>query len=309
MTKRILILYYSQTGSVSRLIKSFTKFLDTPEVELVWEQIKPKANYPYPWKLGKFFDIFPECINGEPPEIYPPKFNNNEKFDLVILAYQVWFLAPSLPIQGFFKSEYVRVLQDTKVITLVGCRNMWHCASEIMKKMIADAGGIHIDNVVLTHQGSPLATFITTPRLLLTGKRDRAMGIFPPGGFREEDIQALSRFGKRIANNLDVLSDSSNRPLLEGLGAVSVNSKYVIPEAIGRFLYVPWAKLARLFGKQGSWTRMPIIALFAALLVIEIPIVILVATLVRIVLSPLLEPKIRDYIAALEAPYSVNYQR
>jgi hypothetical protein len=301
--KRILIVYYSQSGDVTRSAKSFIRFLkESEDVALTWECIKPKADYPYPWSLYKFFDVFPECVNGEPPEIDLPKFSSDEKFDLVILAYQVWFLAPSLPIQGFLKSEYAKVLQDTKVITLVGCRNMWHSASETMKKMISDIGGIHIDNVIITHQGSPLLTFITTPRLVLTGKKDKALGILPPGGFCDQDINSLSRFGKRIVDNLDALSEQSNQSLLKGLSAVEVNQLYIIPELIGRVLYRAWAKIARFFGKPGSWTRKPIIFLFAAHLVLAIPIVLLVSALLKIILAPLLNKKIENYVEVLKSP-------
>ncbi|PMB01512.1 hypothetical protein CEN49_27515 [Fischerella thermalis CCMEE 5273] len=304
--KRVLVVYYSQSGDVTRAVESFTKFLQTPEVELTWECIRPKDNYPLPWSLYKFFDVFPECVNGEPPEIYPPKFGNDEKFDLIILAYQVWFLAPSLPIQGFLKSKYAKVLQNTKVITLVVCRNMWHSASETMKKMIAEVGGIHIDNVVLTHQGPPLATFITTPRLLLTGKKNRFLGVLPAAGVRDEDIYALSRFGKQIANNLAALSDSSRQPMLQGLGAVEVNQRYVIPEFIGRLVYRPWAKIARFFGKQGSWSRIPIVCIFAVQLIFAIPIVLIVSTAVQFLFAPLIHKKIASYVELLKSPSGVD---
>ncbi|PLZ07629.1 hypothetical protein [Fischerella thermalis] len=304
--KRVLVVYYSQSGDVTRAVESFTKFLQTAEIELTWECIKPKDNYPFPWSLYKFFDVFPECVNGEPPEIYPPKFGNDEKFDLIILAYQVWFLAPSLPIQGFLKSKYAKVLENTKVITLVVCRNMWHSASETMKKMIAEVGGIHIDNVVLTHQGPPLATFITTPRLLLTGKKNRFLGVLPAAGVRDEDIYALSRFGKRIANNLAALSDSSRQPMLQGLGAVEVNQRYVIPEFIGRLVYRPWAKIARFFGKQGSWSRIPIVCIFAVQLIFAIPIVLIVSTVVQLLFAPLIHKKIASYVELLKSPSGVD---
>ncbi len=304
--KRVLVVYYSQSGDVTRAVESFTKFLQTAEIELTWECIKPKDNYPFPWSLYKFFDVFPECVNGEPPEIYPPKFGNDEKFDLIILAYQVWFLAPSLPIQGFLKSKYAKVLENTKVITLVVCRNMWHSASETMKKMIAEVGGIHIDNVVLTHQGPPLATFITTPRLLLTGKKNRFLGVLPAAGVRDEDIYALSRFGKQIANNLAALSDSSRQPMLQGLGAVEVNQRYVIPEFIGRLVYRPWAKIARFFGKQGSWSRIPIVCIFAVQLIFAIPIVLIFSTAVQFLFAPLIHKKIASYVELLKSPSGVD---
>lgn len=300
--KRVLVVYYTQSGDVERAIQSFTKLLNTPEVELTWERIQPKADYPYPWSFQKFFDVFPECINEEPPEIEPPKFDLKKKFDLIILAYQVWFLAPSLPIQAFLKSEAAKVFKNTKIITLIVCRNMWHSASETMKKMISQVGGIHIDNVVVTHQGPPLATFITTPRLLLTGKKDRFLGTLPPGGVRDEEIDALSRFGWQIANNLDALNDSSHQSLLKNLNAVVVNPRYVIPEMIGRVVYGTWAKLARFFGKPGSLSRRPILYLFAGLLILSIPIVLLVSLLLQVLFYPLVNPKISSYVDVLKSP-------
>ncbi len=303
--KRILIIYYSHSGDVARSAQSFARFLEqSPEVELTWECIKPKATYPFPWNLYSFFEIFPECINQEPPEIETPEFNPNDKFDLVILAYQVWFLEPSLPIQGFLKSEYAKVLRQTKVITLLGCRGMWHSASETMKKMIAQAGGIHIDNVVVTHQGSPLITFVTTPRLLLTGKKDSLLGVLPPGGFLDEDIDSLSRFGQRIVDKLNTLSDLSHSSLFQDLNPVEVNPGYVIPELIGKTLYRPWAKLARLFGVRGSWTRVPIIILFALQLVLLIPVVLFISGLINLIFSPLLRNKLYSYVQVLKSTAS-----
>lgn len=303
--KRILVIYYSHSGDVARSVKSFVKYLDIPEVQLCWECLKPKADYPYPWNLYQFFDIFPECINEEPPEIYPPKFGKDEKFDLVIIAYQVWFLSPSLPIQAFLKSEYATILENTKVITLIGCRNMWHSASETMKRMIIKAGGIHIDNVVVTHQGPPLTTFITTPRLLLTGKKDRFLGVLPPAGFRDEEIDALSRFGKQIAISLNILNEFSHQSLLRNLNAVDVNRRYVIPEIIGRFLYLPWAKLARFFGKAGSWSRLPIIYIFAFHLCFAIPIILLISIMIRALIYPLFNKKFQSYVEILESPSGI----
>lgn len=300
--KRILVLYYTQSGDTALAVESFIKFLDMPEIEITKECIRPKVSYSYPWKISNFFDVFPECINEEPPEIYSPSFELSQKFDLVILAYQVWFLSPALPIQGFLKSEYAKVLRNTKVITLIVCRNMWHSASERMKKMIAKVEGIHIDNVVVTHQGLPLETFITTPRLMLTGKKDKFLGKLASGGVKNEDIQALSKFGERIVNNLPALSNLSNQPLFKELNAVEVNQYYIIPELIGRFLYKPWAKVARFLGKPGSWTRKPVIYLFGFHLLFLIPIVLLVSLFLRVLLFPILNKQIEAYTDVLKSP-------
>lgn len=151
-----------------------------------------------------------------------------------------------------------------------------------------------------------MATFITTPRLLLTGKKDRFLGALPPVGVCDEEIESLSRFGRQIANNLTLLSDSSNQPLLRGLDPVEVNQRYIIPEIIGRIAYRPWAKIARFLGKPRSWSRRPVIYLFAVQLVFAIPIVLLVSTVVQFLLAPLFNKKIVSYVEFLKSPSGVE---
>ncbi|MCB0208347.1 MAG: hypothetical protein KDJ52_03400 [Anaerolineae bacterium] len=300
---RILVLYYSQSGEVTKAVTSFIKHLDTPHNEVVWECIKPKETYPYPWKsVYEFFDVFPECVNLEPPEIEPPSFDPDQKFDLIILAYQVWFLAPSLPIQGFLKSPYARVMQNTKVITLIVCRSMWHSASETMKQIIAEQDGILIDNVVVTFKGPPLATFISTPRRLLSGKKDKFMGL-PEAETDNEDIKMLEMFGKAVAEHVESLPDDSHRSLLKGLGAVKVNRRYAVLERIGYYSYhYPWAKVARLFGGPKSSLRRPIIYMFVGNLVLTLPLGLFLALIIQPLISPFLHNQIEDYINQLESP-------
>jgi hypothetical protein len=304
--KRILVLHYSQSGEVDRAVQSFVGPLSMLGVELVMERIKPKADYAYPWKsVYGFFDVFPECLNEEPPEIHPPSFGKDEVFDLVILAYQVWFLAPSLPVQGFLKSEYARILKDTKIITLVISRGLWFSASETMKRMIADLGGIHIDNVAVSHQGPTLTTFVTTPRWMLTGRRDRFLRVFPEAGTGRADMEGLERFGRAIANNLGALSTNSQRSLLKGLDAVELNARYVILERAGWISYRYWAKIARLFGEAGSWKRRPIIYLFLAYLIVFLPVAIPISMILRLLLNPLLNTNVEAYVHRLKSPSGV----
>ena len=96
--KRILVVYYSQSGDAAAAVEAFVKPLRDAGAAVTMEQIRPTVEYPFPWKsFGRFFDVFPECVLGRPPAIHPLSVNPDERFDLVILAYQIWFLAPSLP--------------------------------------------------------------------------------------------------------------------------------------------------------------------------------------------------------------------
>lgn len=126
---RVLVVSYSQSGDVFRSVQSFVRPLATDGVEFVWANLRPCTPYPSPWRsLGRFFDVFPECILEQPSPIEPPPFEPNDEFALVVLAYPVWFLSPALPVQSLLRSPYAEVLRGRKVITLSVSRNMWHSA-------------------------------------------------------------------------------------------------------------------------------------------------------------------------------------
>ena len=137
--------------------------------------------------------------------------------------------------------------------------------------------------------------------MVLTGKKDSLMGVLPPGGFRDEEIDSLSRFGEVIAKNIENVGNSS---LLKKLESISVNRRYIIPEQIARTLYRSWAKLARLFGVPGSWTRAPIIILFAWQLVLLIPVVLLISALINLLFSPFLRTQLDSYVQILTSTAS-----
>src|SRR3989338_115230 len=157
---RILALYYSQTGQLTRVVRSMTAPLEgRADIQIVWQNLQPKRPYPFPWPFLDFLDVFPESVHMVPPEMEPVSFDPDAHFDLVILAYQVWFLSPSLPITGFLRSPAARVLKGKPVITLIACRNMWLTAQEKVKALLVERGARLIDNVVLVDPGPAWATF------------------------------------------------------------------------------------------------------------------------------------------------------
>ena len=299
---RILVLHYSQTGQLTRAVQSMLGPLrGRPDVEIVWQNLEPVEAFPFPWGFFRFFDSFPECIHLDPPPIRPVAFGPEARFDLVILAYQVWFVAPSLPVTAFLQSEAARVLRDTPVITLVACRNLWLSAQETVKGILRDLGARHIDNVVLVDQGPPWATFITTPRWLLTGKKNGFWGIFPPAGVSEADITGVARFGRALADALPLLQ-STRGSLLSGLGAVKVNAGYIASEKIAHRSLRLWGLLLRAIGKPGNPLRRLVLVAYIMFLVVMILTVMPVGIVVRALLKPLLRERLDAEVARLEAP-------
>ncbi|MDH5368673.1 MAG: dialkylresorcinol condensing enzyme [Gammaproteobacteria bacterium] len=301
--KKVLIVQYSQSGQLTDVVNSVTAPLAASDaIKLHTLTLNPEKPYPFPWPVLDFFNIFPECVYLDPPALKPLDIEANQKFDLVIIAYQVWFLSPSMPVTAFLKSaEGKHLLQDTPVVTLIGCRNMWVMAQQAVKKLLTEAGAHLIDNIVLTDQGSTLTSFITTPRWVLTGRKDSFWG-FPPAGIAASEIQAAKRFGNAIRDALAKNIEKEGQPLLSGLGAANVDISLVQSEKAGYRSFLVWGKLLRAIGKPSNTLRKLILILYIIFLVTLILTVVPVTMILQKIMRPLFKKKFQELKEHYELP-------
>lgn len=290
--KKILVIQYSQTGQLSNVVAAICHPLQkNNDVEVVVETLEPVKPYPYPWRFFEFLDVFPESVYLDPPELKPLTVSADEDFDLVILAYQVWYLSPSLPITAFLKSDAGKQLLENKpVVTVIGCRDMWAMAQETVKKLLTDMNARLLDNVVLTDQGSPMASFITTPHWLLTGKKD-AFWKFPPAGIAEKEIQKTCRFGLALLDGIKDDREKNNEPMLSGLKAVTADVSLIKSEKIGYRSFKIWGKLIRKVGQPGDSRRKPVLVIYIVFLILMIVTVVPVNMLLKRMLAKLSRQK------------------
>jgi hypothetical protein len=272
--KRVLLVHFSQTGQLARAARQVVSPLaQAHDVQLVEEVLRPRRPYPFPWPFWRFLDAMPETVLLEAPELEPLAVRADEHFDLVVLAYQVWYLAPAGPMTAFLKSPSKKLLHGRPVVTVIACRNMWLQAQETVERLIGEAGGQLRENVVFTDRGSTLASFITTPRWLLTGKRDAFWGL-PAAGVADEDIANADRFGQALLAALRTGRERIAAPLLAGLRAASVDPRLIFSERAGKRAFSVWSRLIRLGGRPGAAARLPLLALFCVYLVTMIVVVV-----------------------------------
>ena len=257
------------------------------------EALRPASDYPYPWRsIRRFFDVMPETQLGQPPPIRPPGFDPSAACDLVILVVPVWFLSPALPVQGFFRTPQAAVLRGKPVMTVTVSRAMWQQGSETLKRLLASAGARHIDNIVVTHQGSPIATLVSTPRKLLSGRGGRLAGVFPEAGVAEKDRHRLRRLARVAAKRLASV-DQVDGSLLAGEPAVEVRRWLIGPELLGWYAFHGWAHLIRGAGRLGDTPRAVGVWGFALFLVA----MILVGLPLTVVGTPILYVVARPWLA------------
>jgi hypothetical protein len=123
---RLLVIQYSQTGQQIAAVDALLGPLLEAGVPVHRETLRPMPAYPYPWPFWKFLDAFPETVAGDAPALEPLAIPPGAEFDLVIIAYPVWFLSPPPALTAFLRGDDARrLLRDRPVITLTACRNMW----------------------------------------------------------------------------------------------------------------------------------------------------------------------------------------
>lgn len=243
------------------------------------------------------------------PPLQPMSLNGDEDFDLVIVPYQVWFLAPSLPITAFLNHPNAKKLLAGKpVVTVIACRNMWMLAQDKMKIMLAACGARLLDNVALVDPSPTLTTLVTTPLWLLSGKRDFLPGL-PAAGVDAASIQAASRFGFALRNALGNDQERGTAPLLAGLNAANSDPSLLFSEKAGTRSFYLWGKLLRAVGEPGQWRRRPFLFLYVVFLITLIVTIVPLSLLVQALLRPFMQHKFAAIKQKFDAPSGSGVER
>lgn len=286
--RQVLVVHFSQTGQLDRLVRSVCAPLEkTAGVQVDYLELQPERPFPFPWPFLGFFRIFPETVLMRPQPLQPLRVDADKRYDLVILAYQVWFLSPSLPVTSFLASpEAARLLRDTPVVTLIGCRNMWLMAQEKVKARLAQLGARLVDNIALTDACGTAASFLATPLWMFTG-RQKPYSWVPRAGIEDGEIAAASRFGEAMALRLTSDATPITEPMLKGLGAVRVDEKLIGSEKVGNRSFQLWSRLLSALGPQQSARRGAGLVFYIVFLICLIITVVPLGALLKKLLAPL----------------------
>lgn len=262
--KEVLVVYYSQTGQLLDILKNITSKFQEDEINVTYYKITPEIEYGFPWKQERFYDTFPESFLQLPSKFHDPQPEiQNKKYDLVILGYQVWYLTPSIPINSFLKSDFSKnIFDNTPVVTVVACRNMWIQAQEKMKKLLADVNAVLVGHIALVDKHINHISVITISHWMFSGRKDKFMGIFPKPGVSDQDIREAVKFGSPIKDAILTNNYEQLQEKLIQLNAVHINPFLVLTDKRGNVLFSKWANLIIKKGEPGNPKRLKWIGLF-----------------------------------------------
>jgi hypothetical protein len=301
--RQVLVVHYSQTGQLDRLMQSVcAPLLQRSDIHVDFLALQPAQPYPFPWPFLGFFRIFPETVLMRPQPLLPLAVDPAQRYDLVILAYQVWFLSPSQPMTSFLAStEAAQLLAGTPVVTLIGCRNMWLMAQEKLKQRLNQLGARLVDNIALTDACGTAASFLATPLWMFTG-RQKPYGWVPRAGIDEAEIVAARRFGEAMAQRLTADGLPIEQPMLTGLGAVRVDEKLIASEKVGNRSFQLWSRLLAALGPPQSRRRGAGLLLYIVFLLCLIVTVVPLSALLKKLMAPLFKARIQREKAYYAGP-------
>ena len=269
--KRILVVYYTQSGQLKEIIDSVLSPLT--EVTIDFLPIDTAEPFPFPWTDEAFFGAFPESYLQIPQPLKPFQLAHTD-YDLVILGYQVWYLSPSIPFNSFLQSEAGKqLLQGKPIITVSGTRNMWVMAHQKVKKLLTDCGAHLVGNIALTDRHHNHISVITIVQWLFSGdKNKRYLGVFPKAGVADKDIESASVYGTLIAPHLQTGDYTGLQQAIVAHGGVHYKRFLLSAEKKGNRLFGIWAKMIygskkrkfmlkcfRIYLYIAIWVLMPIV--------------------------------------------------
>lgn len=250
--KEVLVIYYSQTGQLTDILKNIVAPLLDEKVSITYCEIAPKNKFPFPWTETEFYDAFPETFLQIPTPLEAiPTEILQKKYDLMILGYTTWYLSPSIPINSFLKSaEAKALLANTPVVTISASRNMWIMAQEKVKKLLVANHAKLVGNIALADRSPNHISVITIVHWMMGGKKTRFLGIFPKPGVSENDIEAASRFGIPIKNALLKNEYATLQKNLLEVGAIKIDPSLIATDKRGNVVFGKWAN--HLIKKEGK---------------------------------------------------------
>ncbi|HEY8936527.1 MAG TPA: hypothetical protein VIM65_14970 [Cyclobacteriaceae bacterium] len=282
--KKILVLYFTQSGQLKRILQFLTKPLTDAGHQVHFEEIKPVEKYPFPWNGFQFFNAFPETFTQKPLALEPLTDKAFDQYDLVILGYQPWFLTPSRPVSSFLQSEEgKKILAGKNVVTILGCRNMWLGAQEKVKQKLIDAKANLIGHIALVDKNGNLTSLVTILRWMLAGKKE-PFWFFPAAGVAEQDVQNTVVYGNQIKEALSANDFKNLQKEFNKAGAIEIKPNLVLMERRGQKSFSIWAKFVAAGGDLNSTGRKIRVRAFMILL----PTMIIILTPLLWILSTIM---------------------
>ena len=253
MGKKVLAVFYSQSGQLEQIIDHFMQPFIEAGVTVEKLRVYPENPYPFPWTGRTFFAVMPDAVLQVPGKLQP--FDLKEStYDLIILGYQALFLSPSIPSNTLlFDPRFRGIAKNTPVITITGARNMWISAMEKIKPVLKEMNAPLVGNIALVDRHHNFVSFVTIFYWMFKAKKERFLDIFPVPGVSEEDIVNTKNYAAAALPHLENGDWTGFQEEMVTQGAVPVKYALMFIESKARKIFKVWAGIISKRKKRDAW--------------------------------------------------------
>ncbi len=220
--KRVLVVYYSLTGQMERVLDALVPRLEEAGHQVDRRKVVPVHEWTLPFDPVRFYVYWARTWAGKTltQPLEPMDFQGIEP-DCVLLGFQPWYLAPSIPVNSFLHGEHSAIFRDRPVIAVMTCRNRWERALRIARDRIDEAGGRLIDALVVQDQVPEPANMATTYYRLMENRvppPGHWIARFQPFGIGDPAVDVVRDWGRDLAVRLteDRLGDRLGWRIVNG---------------------------------------------------------------------------------------------
>lgn len=217
-----MVYLYTQTGQLREVAEAFVAPLKADGWRIRWVDVQPRVTFPLPWSIQQFFGVFSRSVDPdaavellEPPGGFGAEQDEQE---VVLLAYQVWYLSPSLPVRSLV-ARHPEAFRNRRVISLIACRNMWYSAAIEVAGLLRSAEAQRVEVVAATDTRNQAVSLVTTLRWLLTGKRDPFLWL-GRAGIGADELERVTSVGRVLAEKGNCPTDAA--PVVATLAAADL---------------------------------------------------------------------------------------
>jgi hypothetical protein len=194
----------------------------------------------------------PETVDETPIQLEAIEFKE-EKYDLIVLGYQPWFLSPSLPTSSLLQDhEFKKRMHETPIVTIIGARNMWLNAQESVVQHVQNSGGKLVGNIALVDRSPNHLSAISIVHWMMTGKKTRKWGIFPIPGVSQQDIEHCAKYCIDLNECIKHSNYSGYQNSIVSKGGIRINTNILFIEARAKKIFRLWARLIKKKESQGK---------------------------------------------------------
>lgn len=257
--RTVVVVEYSQTGQLGEAVDALVGPLLAAGWQVRHIGIEPVPSFPFPWPVTRFFGVFPECVdeNSTVPVTSAGSELSTAPADLVIFAYQVWYLAPSLPMRSVL-ARHPELFADRDVLPLIACRNMWYSAAAEVHRRLREIGARQLGTAAVIDTRPQALTLVTTLRWLLLGRRTGA--VFGRAGIGGDELERLGVLG---AGLLATTCAQDVRALLHEQNAAPVVPVLAAADLLAGKAFRRWGAVIRRSSALGSGARAAGLGAFA----------------------------------------------